>query len=175
MKNKIVTTENRRKFIVDTTKLLGLAAVGSSSLSLLTSCEKYWDSTTMMNEPVNVGLTDIKFPINPKTKRPLSGTVKAFGSRNYGIPLIIVKLSDTEYVCYSSLCTHNNCFASEDLNATKVHPPVSKVLNEIVCDCHGSRFDAYNHARVTQGPAEKPLKEFKCDFDKDTKMLTIYF
>jgi Rieske Fe-S protein len=167
---------NRRKFIIDATKLAGLAALGATSLSLLSSCESFDEVTGGANEPTVIPLSDITFPKLP-TKKPASGTIKSFQGKNYGIPVIIVKLPDkeNEYACYSSLCTHNNCFGSEELSKSKVRPPQTKQIFEIVCDCHGSKFDAYNHGKVTQGPAEKPLKEFPTKYDSETKMLTIYF
>lgn len=50
-------------------------------------------------------------------------------------------------VAFSSLCTHYGC------PITTLHP--SKT--QIVCNCHGSIFDAANRGAVTQGPATRRL------------------
>jgi Rieske Fe-S protein len=50
-------------------------------------------------------------------------------------------------VAFSSLCTHYGC------PITTLHP--SKT--QIVCNCHGSIFDAANRGAVSQGPATRRL------------------
>lgn len=50
-------------------------------------------------------------------------------------------------VAFSSLCTHYGC------PVTTLHPSQT----QIVCNCHGSVFDACNRGTVTQGPAIRRL------------------
>lgn len=50
-------------------------------------------------------------------------------------------------VAFTSLCSHYGC------PVTSLHP--SKT--QIVCNCHGSVFDAANRGTVTQGPAVRRL------------------
>jgi len=50
-------------------------------------------------------------------------------------------------VAFSSLCTHYGC------PITTLHPGQT----QIVCNCHGSVFDAANRGAVTQGPATRRL------------------
>lgn len=50
-------------------------------------------------------------------------------------------------VAFSSLCTHYGC------PITTLHPDQT----QIVCNCHGSIFDAANRGAVTQGPATRRL------------------
>ena len=50
-------------------------------------------------------------------------------------------------VAISAACTHTGCEVSGWQRQT----------HEMVCPCHGSRFDVLNAARVMQGPATKPL------------------
>ncbi|KRA46333.1 Rieske (2Fe-2S) protein [Pseudoxanthomonas sp. Root630] len=50
-------------------------------------------------------------------------------------------------VAFSSLCTHYGC------PITTLHPSQT----QIVCNCHGSVFDAANRGAVTQGPATRRL------------------
>lgn len=50
-------------------------------------------------------------------------------------------------VAFSSLCTHYGC------PITTLHPDKT----QIVCNCHGSIFDAANRGAVIQGPATRRL------------------
>jgi rieske iron-sulfur protein len=50
-------------------------------------------------------------------------------------------------VAFSAVCTHYGC------PVTTLHPSQS----QIVCNCHGSVFDAADRGTVTQGPATRRL------------------
>jgi Rieske Fe-S protein len=50
-------------------------------------------------------------------------------------------------VAYSAVCTHNGCRIS-DLNETK---------HELVCNCHGSTFDAGKSGEIVVGPTTRRL------------------
>ena len=50
-------------------------------------------------------------------------------------------------VAYSSLCTHYGC------PITTLHPSQT----QIVCNCHGSVFNAADRGVVTNGPAQRRL------------------
>ncbi len=51
------------------------------------------------------------------------------------------------FLAVSSACTHTGCEVSGWQRET----------SELVCPCHGSRFDVLDAARVLLGPATKPL------------------
>lgn len=55
--------------------------------------------------------------------------------------------ADGGVLAFSSLCTHYGC------PVTTLHPGKTQV----VCNCHGSIFDATNRGAVTQGPAARRL------------------
>lgn len=60
-------------------------------------------------------------------------------------PCILVRTTETDYVAYSRLCTHNSCpvfWRPED--------------NAFACPCHGGLFSVANGA-VLQGPPPRPL------------------
>jgi Rieske Fe-S protein len=63
-------------------------------------------------------------------------------------PLAVTRLTATEAVCVSRVCTHEGCTVNlpETSGAT---------LN---CPCHGSRFS--NGGQVVNGPASRPLFAF---------------
>jgi Rieske Fe-S protein len=102
-----------------------------------------------------------------------AGFSKSFDGINFGIPLIIsrIKSDDDEddFSCFSSLCTHMSC--------TGIRPSLGATLTNrhIVCPCHSSRFDAFNHGKVVQGPAEASLKEFKTKYYAQSKTLEIFY
>jgi len=83
------------------------------------------------------------------------------GSRLFAIDgkaVIIGRVSATELVTLSSICTHAGCtvrFAATGLS----------------CPCHGSRFSL--EGTVTRGPATRPLATFPTTFDPATNVVTI--
>jgi Rieske Fe-S protein len=50
-------------------------------------------------------------------------------------------------VAYSAVCTHTGCEVGAFLADEQV----------LYCDCHGSKFDPHEQARVTDGPAPRSL------------------
>jgi rieske iron-sulfur protein len=50
-------------------------------------------------------------------------------------------------VAYSAICTHTGCDVGSWLADEQV----------LYCDCHQSKFDAKDAARVVDGPAPRPL------------------
>jgi Rieske Fe-S protein len=61
-------------------------------------------------------------------------------------PIIVTRLSETEFAAFSSKCTHMGC---------EVPLPVN---NSIICPCHKAIFDA--RGKVTRGPAKKDLRPY---------------
>jgi Rieske Fe-S protein len=75
-----------------------------------------------------------------------------------GHSVIIGRVSATELVTLSSICTHAGCtvrFAASGLS----------------CPCHGSKFSL--QGTVTRGPANRPLATFPTTFDPATNVVTI--
>jgi Rieske Fe-S protein len=75
---------------------------------------------------------------------PLRGS-KIFQYPTDTAPCILVRTSETEYVAYSRICTHNSC-------PVFWHPED----NAFVCPCHNGVFSVTNGA-VLQGPPPRPL------------------
>lgn len=66
-------------------------------------------------------------------------------------PCILVRTTETDYVAYSRLCTHNSCpvfWRPED--------------NAFACPCHGGMFSVTNGA-VLQGPPTRPLPRVRLE------------
>jgi len=173
----------RRDFIKKTGLVTGAISVLGAS-QLIISCEPY------TSQPFIQGI-DIEIDVNsPEYKRYLTrtgaGLMKKFDGINNGVPVIIVRINDDNtYKCFSSMCTHNNCFGRESFHSpdpderdkSDVRPPIGITLEarSIVCKCHGSRFDPFEEGKAYQGPAERPLTQYKCDFNPDKGILTIHF
>ena len=62
-----------------------------------------------------------------------------------GGPILLVRTSETEVIGLSAICTHQQC-------------TVAPAGDELVCPCHGSRYDLTG--KVTRGPAPAPLSDF---------------
>jgi cytochrome b6-f complex iron-sulfur subunit len=96
-----------------------------------------------LNDPANAALTSVG------------------GSRLFAVDgknVIVGRVSATELVTLSSICTHAGCtvrFSSTGL----------------LCPCHGSRFAL--DGSVTRGPATRPLAEYATTFDATTNIVTI--
>jgi Rieske Fe-S protein len=173
---------SRRDFIKKSGGAVAVLTAGS--VVMLSSCESFIEKA----EPL-IGKT-VEIDVNSTVyKRYLTktgaGLIKKFDSVNFGIPVIIVKIADNRYKCYSTMCTHMNCFGSEKFHSpdpierdmSDVRPPLgtSPEARSIVCRCHGSRFDPFDEGKPTQGPAERPLTQYRCEFNSSSGILRIYF
>lgn len=67
-------------------------------------------------------------------------------------PLVIYKLTETDYRAMSLKCTHQGC-------------ELTPYETTIVCPCHGAEFN--NRGTVTAGPADTDLKLFNITYDID--------
>jgi thiosulfate dehydrogenase [quinone] large subunit len=65
-----------------------------------------------------------------------------------GDPAVVVALADGTFVAYDALCTHEGCRVSYSTSS-----------GDLVCPCHGARFDASDHGAVVAGPATQALLE----------------
>ncbi len=74
-------------------------------------------------------------------------SLKTVGGYGYKYNLIIVRTGESQYMAFSSQCTHQSC--------TVTYNAVSGTLP---CPCHGSVFS--NTGSVLQGPAVTALKKY---------------
>ena len=178
----MIRKKGRREFLKETGMAAGaMTVIGTAQL--LSSCEQY----TAHDFTKDI---DISIDVNsPEYKRYLTrtgaGLMKKYDGVNNGVPVIIVRIDDENYRCFSSMCTHNNCYGRESFHSpdpderdkSDVRPPIGTSLEarSIVCKCHGSRFDPFDEGKPYQGPAERPLTQYKCDFNSDNGILTIHF
>jgi ubiquinol-cytochrome c reductase iron-sulfur subunit len=80
----------------------------------------------------------------------------SFTSANHPVPGKVVKNWTVDnIVAYSKICTHLGCPAAL----------YEQTTHHILCPCHQSTFDATEGARVTFGPATRPLPQLPIGVD----------
>jgi Rieske Fe-S protein len=80
------------------------------------------------------------------------GTAIIGESTGLADPLVIARQEDSVFLAMPAVCTHMKC--SLKFNALNV---------TLDCGCHGSTFEL--DGQVVNGPAVKPLPQFKTEFD----------
>lgn len=65
------------------------------------------------------------------------------------------------YVAYSQVCTHAGCLVDGGDTAT------------LSCPCHGSKFNVLEGAKVTGGPAPRPLPQLPLGVGKESEELLL--
>lgn len=173
---------SRRIFLKKLSELVNGLGLSIVFLPLL-NCEKDWViPPTLLGESIEIDLTNEKSDVLglPVLNFVGSGLTKQFERVNYGIPLIIVRIKkegkEDDFKCFSGMCTHDQCFGKDKVRAPlKIETVGNKIVCRVVCTCHGSEFDLLNNGEVLKGPAEKPLREFKCKFNSSKNTLKLYF
>lgn len=80
-----------------------------------------------------------------------------------GNPLLIIRLSATNYETLVMVCKHEGC----------TPPNMALDSGKIKCSCHGSQYDITG--KVTLGPARQNLDSHPTTFDAATNKVTITF
>jgi cytochrome b6-f complex iron-sulfur subunit len=75
--------------------------------------------------------------------KPNSGKIVRFGSR----PVILIRVSETDWRAFSAVCTHLNCTVQ-----------YSEQRHQIWCACHNGTYDL--NGAVVSGPPPKALEEY---------------
>ncbi len=159
--------DSGRRNVLTGALALALAPLASASLSAMAQAAgrsarpEPGDRLAFMmgdNKGKEIKLTDLAAGMAPTMAYPMDpATGKVMESRvNL---LVVVRLKPEELkptsaknaadgvVAFSSLCTHYGC------PVTTLHPSKTQV----VCNCHGSVFDAADRGVVTHGPATRRL------------------
>jgi Rieske Fe-S protein len=138
---------DRKEFIAACT----VACLGFVGASVLQACGsgRYVQSTVSGNQLL-VNKSD--FIVIKKDRQTFRRSVIARpGQLNY--PIVIYRLSETEYSAILLSCTHRGSELSVNGDI-------------LTCYAHGSEFS--NKGEVLQGPAEKKLKTFNVTQDEKT-------
>lgn len=99
---------------------------------------------------------DLAHPNNASLAAPGGARVLTFEGRR----LIVIRVSETEVIALSAVCTHTGC--------TVRYAPAR---DHIECPCHGSTFAL--DGGVTRGPAAAPLAQFVATLDATTGIIAI--
>ena len=166
------TMPNRRTFLKNSAQLIGLGFCGVSALSIITSCENFTQKDTTSGISVTVIIDNEDDITRTYLNRIGYGVAKSFGHLNYGIPLIILRIEEEKFACFSAMCTHDHCVMK---NPAELPAGVKPGYRLIRCSCHGSKYDPYNSGSVVEGPAEQALKQFPVTYDKANNAITIEF
>jgi len=162
----------RRQTLCSALKLAAVAALAGTSLPLPTlSQEASTPSRSTKPEPgdklafvigpkigqeilpsdLKVGAPPtLAYPLDPKTGKALvskAGLLTVVRLKPEDIKPSSAKNAADGIVAFSAMCTHYGC------PVTTLHPSQSQV----VCNCHGSVFDAADRGVVTNGPATRRL------------------
>jgi Rieske Fe-S protein len=134
----------RRKFL----KSSGLILVGATGVGqFIASCSKDKTCPTKTGGGENQYTIDLTNATN-QTLTEVNGALKFDDVPGYTLPIIVIRISDTEAVAFSSRCTHVGC---------EIDLPVNNVM---VCPgpCgHGSQFNI--SGEVINGIANNSLEE----------------
>jgi cytochrome b6-f complex iron-sulfur subunit len=75
--------------------------------------------------------------------KPNSGKIVRFGNR----PVILIRVTDTDWRAFSAVCTHLNCTVQ-----------YQEQRRQIWCACHNGTYDL--NGAVVSGPPPKALEEY---------------
>lgn len=139
----------RREFLSSSAKTGMCIACGGLISAMVSACD-----TVDEGEPI------IRLAEYPALQEPGGAIKKRYSRLNGGEPILIIRISELQFVAYSAMCTHKG---------VEVKLPSG---GEIVCPNHGSRFNAVN-GEVIDGKAVEPLQKFTVAFDAESKSLKI--
>src|SRR5512140_3861552 len=83
-------------------------------------------------------------PVNDPALMEKGFKIVRFGAE----PVILVRLSDTDFRAFSATCTHLDCIVGFQKDKTRIY-----------CNCHGGQYDM--NGRNVGGPPPRPLTPFK--------------
>jgi cytochrome b6-f complex iron-sulfur subunit len=139
---------DRREFI----SKFGRAAAAAGVIAPIVGSAK-----TVMGKPkpaaVEPFVLDLKKPEYSVLGR-VGGALKIPNPYDKKKPMLVIRISETRVVAFSSKCTHWGC---------EVSLPVDGAIK---CPCHGSVFDT--EGKVTHGPAKKNLYAYSATLNEST-------
>jgi cytochrome b6-f complex iron-sulfur subunit len=87
--------------------------------------------------------------------KPNAAAIVKFGNK----PVLLVRVSETEWKALTAVCTHLNCTVQYQENT-----------RQIWCACHNGYYDL--NGKVLSGPPPKPLDEFVVRIRGDEVVIT---
>ena len=142
--------KNSRVLKADRRSAIGIGAVGILSIAFATL-------GNLFAKPAKIASSAAKI-VTKKGGGAPDNAIAAISDLNVGSALPIKLASgdpgilirtDTDAVCaFSAVCTHQGCTVDYD-SASK----------ELICPCHGARFDPLQNGKAIAGPTRNPLTE----------------
>jgi nitrite reductase/ring-hydroxylating ferredoxin subunit len=150
----------RRDFITGCGKVITGAALSGLILPVLQSCVPTSLPLTPLPPSLPVGadgrvIVDVS---DLNVGNPIKSVPGLYG--NDGLPILITRISDTDFRALSSYCPHAGCQVESTLRGTS-----------IPCLCHNSLFAL--DGSVVQGPAVTGLKRYDTTYDATSHTLHI--
>jgi cytochrome b6-f complex iron-sulfur subunit len=124
---------------------------------LVTSISSFIYPAVKFMMPPNVPEAAVNEVVAGKVQmlKPDAGAIVRFGNK----PVLLVRLSETEWKALSAVCTHLNCTVQYQ---EKTH--------QIWCACHNGFYDL--NGKVVSGPPPKPLDEYAVRVRGDEVVIT---
>ncbi len=151
----------RREFLKTGSSLLGIGLALPALSTVFVACDKNEGPLKESTDSLSIKVSD--YPGLSQT----GGSAKVKNADfNDGYSVLIIRTADTEYLTYTSKCTHRGC---------EVNTPDSDTIR---CPCHGAAF-AVADGTVLNKPADNsniaPLPKLQNTFNANTGILTISF
>ncbi|MFC1539289.1 ubiquinol-cytochrome c reductase iron-sulfur subunit [Candidatus Latescibacterota bacterium] len=146
---KTVSLEKRRALLKKGSSLLGISLCTSAVSSIIPGCETDTLKTSDKFETFELSA-------EPDLAETGGAIKKTFGHHNGGRPVIIVRLGETDFVAFTSVCTHLY---------TEINLPTDEMQN-LRCPNHGSEFSSTT-GEVKKGPASASLQKFSIILESD--------
>lgn len=138
----------RRQFLKNSFSGLGVIAVGTFSMSLISGCSDDSNPASPSggntNQPVTLSV-DISMPTN-MALATVGGALALDSNDIDDQGILLFRESDTVVKAFSRECTHQSCTIPGFQSGVST------------CPCHGSRFNTSGSA--IGGPATSPLKQY---------------
>jgi len=157
-----MSTTDRRDFLASAAKSVGFTICAVMLGSLTQSCE------TDLVRPAEDTSTGDRITLPLATEPDLAadgGAIKrVFDNYNAGNPVIVIRLSATQYVAFSAVCTHKGTIIDLPKNGSNV----------MVCPRHDEEFLITDGTPQTD-TAPSPLKSFPVAYNAAENSITIVF
>lgn len=160
---KIEEKLERREFLKKAGIFIGAGVCLSGTATLLSSCEQ--DEDPIPAPPPSVVEVLIA---NQPALAVIGGTVKVlFPGKNNNAPIVITRISETEFSALDSICPHALC----EVDLAK------QGSNEMPCPCHLVFFSNVDGS-ITKNPIQstwsgESLKKFEVEYESSTNKLKI--
>jgi Rieske Fe-S protein len=143
----------RKEFI----KTCGLTCMGGTAiLTLLESCNPaYYAVASFEGNKLKVARSEF---MHIRKEQTLERKFVLVEHVKLKFPVCLYRIGESEFVALYMECTHQGC----ELHAHD---------GSLTCPCHGSEFDI--HGKVTNPPAEDPLRQFTVTLDQENIYISL--